>query len=35
VVVLDKPVKLSKYGALPEEGVLSKLAKQRGQQDVG
>lgn len=34
-VVLDKPVKMKKYGVLPELNVLDKLATQRGQQDVG
>jgi secreted trypsin-like serine protease len=34
VVVLDKPIKMSKYGALPQQDVLDKLATQRGTQDV-
>ena len=34
VVVLDKPVRMSKYGALPKQDVLDKLSTQRGQQDV-
>ena len=34
VVVLDKPVKLKKYGALPTQDVLDRLATQRGTQDV-
>jgi V8-like Glu-specific endopeptidase len=34
VVVLDKPVRMSKYGALPQQDVLDKLSTQRGQQDV-
>ncbi len=34
VVVLDKPVKLSKYGTLPEANVLDILATERGLQDV-
>ncbi len=34
VVVLDKPVNLKMYGALPELNVLDSLATQRGQQDV-
>ena len=34
VVVLDKPVKMKKYGALPKRDVLDKLATQRGTQDV-
>jgi secreted trypsin-like serine protease len=34
VVVLDKPLKMSKYGALPQLDVLDKLATQRGTQDV-
>ncbi|HEU5314977.1 MAG TPA: trypsin-like serine protease [Chloroflexota bacterium] len=34
VVVLDKPVKLGKYGALPQQDVLDKLATQRGTQNV-
>ena len=34
VVVLSKPVKLSKYGALPKQDVLDSLASKRGQQDV-
>jgi len=34
VVLLDKPMKMKKYGALPELNVLDKLANQRGQQDV-
>ena len=34
VVVLDRPYKMKKYGALPQLDVLDKLATQRGQQDV-
>jgi V8-like Glu-specific endopeptidase len=34
VVVLDKPLKMKKYGALPKLDVLDKLATQRGTQDV-
>jgi len=34
VVVLDKPMKMKKYGALPQLDVLDKLATQRGKQDV-
>ena len=34
VVVLDKPMKMKKYGALPKQDVLDKLATQRGTQDV-
>lgn len=34
VVVLDKPLKMKKYGALPAKDVLDKLATQRGTQDV-
>jgi secreted trypsin-like serine protease len=34
VVVLDKPMKMKKYGALPEQDVLDKLATQRGTQNV-
>ena len=34
VVVLDKPVKMKKYGVLPQQDVLDKLATQRGLQDV-
>jgi secreted trypsin-like serine protease len=34
VVVLNKPIKMKKYGALPELGVLDELAQQRGLQDV-
>jgi V8-like Glu-specific endopeptidase len=34
VVVLDKPVKKSQYGALPKLDILDKLATQRGTQDV-
>ncbi len=34
VVVLDKAVKMKKYGALPQLNVLDKLATERGQQDV-
>ncbi len=33
VVVLDKPLAMSTYGALPAENVLDKLAKRRGLQD--
>ena len=34
VVVLDKPVKMKQYGALPQLDVLDKLATRRGLQDV-
>jgi secreted trypsin-like serine protease len=34
VVVLDKPVKMKKYGALPQQDVLDQLATQRGTQNV-
>jgi V8-like Glu-specific endopeptidase len=34
VVVLDKPVRMRKYGALPRRDVLDTLATQRGTQDV-
>jgi len=34
VVELDKPMKMSKYGALPKQDVLDKLATQRGTQNV-
>jgi V8-like Glu-specific endopeptidase len=34
VVVLDKPMKMKKYGALPKQDVLDKLATQRGTQNV-
>src|SRR5574341_1155571 len=34
VVVLDKPMKMNKYGALPKQDVLDKLATQRGTQNV-
>src|SRR5512145_1344578 len=34
VVVLDKPLKMKKYGALPQQDVLDKLATQRGTQNV-
>jgi hypothetical protein len=34
VVVLDNPVKMKRYGALPQLDVLDKLATQRGLQDV-
>ncbi len=34
VVVLDDPMIMDKYGALPELNVLDKLATRRGQQDV-
>lgn len=34
VVVLDQPMKMKKYGALPKLDVLDKLANQRGTQDV-
>ena len=34
VVVLDKPVKMKKYGALPALNVLDQLATSRGLQDV-
>lgn len=34
VVVLDKPMKMKKYGALPTQDVLDRLATQRGLQNV-
>jgi V8-like Glu-specific endopeptidase len=34
VVVLDKPIKMKKYGVLPKLDVLEKLATERGTQDV-
>lgn len=34
VVVLDKPMKMKKYGALPKQDVLDQLATQRGTQNV-
>ena len=34
MVVLDKPVRMRKYGALPTQDVLDTLATQRGTQDV-
>jgi hypothetical protein len=34
VVVLDAPVVMSEYGALPQLNELDRLAKRRGQQDV-
>lgn len=34
VVVLDKPMKMKKYGALPQLDVLDKMATQRGTQNV-
>ncbi|MDQ5826277.1 MAG: trypsin-like serine protease [Chloroflexota bacterium] len=34
VVVLDKPMRMSKYGALPKQDVLDKMASQRGLQNV-
>lgn len=34
VVVLDKPMKMKKYGALPQQDVLNQLATSRGLQDV-
>jgi V8-like Glu-specific endopeptidase len=34
VVVLDQPMKMSKYGALPKQDQLDKLATERGTQDV-
>lgn len=34
VVVLDKPMKMAQYGALPKLDVLDKFSTQRGQQDV-
>jgi secreted trypsin-like serine protease len=34
VVVLDKPVKMKKYGALPRQDALDRLATRRGGQDV-
>jgi len=34
VVVLDKPVKMKKYGVLPKLDVLDKLATSRGTQDL-
>lgn len=33
-VVLDKPVKMSKYGALPQQDVLDDLATARGSKDL-
>jgi secreted trypsin-like serine protease len=35
VVVLDKPMKMKKYGALPQLNQLDTLANRRGQQNVG
>jgi len=35
VVVLDEPVAMSEYGALPELDQLDRLSRRRGQQDVG
>ncbi len=34
VVVLDKPIRKSQYGALPQQDQLDQLATERGQQDV-
>jgi secreted trypsin-like serine protease len=34
VVVLDSPMQMSQYGALPKQDVLDGMAKRRGQQDV-
>jgi V8-like Glu-specific endopeptidase len=34
VVVLDKPMKMIRYGSLPKQDVLDALATQRGTQDV-
>ena len=34
VVVLDKPMKMKKYGALPQQDVLDDLATRRGTQNV-
>jgi secreted trypsin-like serine protease len=34
VVVLDRPIRMNKYGALPKLDVLDKLATQRGTQNV-
>ena len=34
VVVLDKPINMKKYGALPQQDTLDKLATERGTQDV-
>lgn len=34
VVVLDEPVVLSEYGALPQAGIIDTLATRRGQQDT-
>jgi V8-like Glu-specific endopeptidase len=34
VVILDEPMVMASYGALPEQDVLDKMAKRRGQQDV-
>ena len=34
VVVLNKPMRMKKYGTLPEQDVLDRLARQRGEQDV-
>ena len=34
VVVLDEPVYMDEYGVLPQQDVLDKMAKRRGQQDV-
>jgi V8-like Glu-specific endopeptidase len=34
VVVLDQPMKVGKYGALPKQDQLDKLATERGTQDV-
>lgn len=34
VVVLDKPMRMKKYGALPDQDVLDRLAQQRGVQNV-
>jgi secreted trypsin-like serine protease len=34
VVVLDAPMVMDEYGALPRQGVLDELARRRGQQNV-
>lgn len=34
VVVLDEPVVMSEYAALPKQDVLDRMARQRGRQDV-
>ncbi|HSE09869.1 MAG TPA: trypsin-like serine protease [Nocardioidaceae bacterium] len=35
VVVLSKPMKMKRYGSLPQQDVLDRLASKRGQQDLG